>query len=342
LASCNKSLPEATPIVTPAPSGQSLATIINTDPNFSTLKAAVTRAGSNLSFNPADSTAVYTMFAPDNDAFTASGISVGMINAMPAAQVASILNYHVIPGLKVASGTISTKFPNDYMQSTLLIAPISASLPTGLRMSLFPCRRTDGAWVNQIPIKAVDKAASNGVMHTVAGVLVPPTSTLKGTMMADSANYSLFLAAIARADSGIARANQFDSLLNFAIANFTVFAPTNNAFRALFPPGTPDNVIIAILNNPAVFTATQVRGIVAYHLLGSRAFSVNMATTPTPVNTLLALPQVPTGVPVVITRTGNAVTVKGLANASAANVTSANIHSINGVIHRIDQVLLPQ
>lgn len=113
-----------------------------------------------------------------------------------------------------------------------------------------------------------------------------------------------------------------------------------------------------VFTNPAlasVLTPTTVKGIVVYHILGNRAFSVNLPTTTANYPTLLngaiaAHPGVglqatfgPTGV--------TAATVKGAANTTASNVLinptpapggSSDQHYINGVIHKIDQVLRPQ
>jgi len=344
LASCNKDIPVATPIPPPPPTGtQTMSQIIAANPNYSFLAAAITRAGTGLSFNPADATAVYTFFAPNDAAFIASGIpSIAVINSLPAATVAAILNYHVIPGLLIKYSDISTAFPNMYLQSTMVLGPT----PVGFyRNSIFPSRRTAGVWANNIPIVATDIMASNGVMHTPAGLVSPPSATLK-TMIAADTSLTLFMAAVTRADSGQAEGAKLDSALRNPAANLTVFAPKNSAFRAMFPPGTPDAVIIALLNNPAFFTAQTVRGLVAYHMLGSRVFTVNMPTTSTLVNTLLSIPNAPptppTVVPVFLQLNGNNATVKGLANATASNVVAANQNAVNGVVNAIDQTLRPQ
>jgi len=112
----------------------------------------------------------------------------------------------------------------------------------------------------------------------------------------------------------------------------------------------------AVFQNPAFFAAfpaQTVKGIVVYHLLGSIAFSVNLPATATAVPTFLnsAVPSHP-GVTVSATFTGplvSAATVKGLRNATAANVQinplpggSSDQLYFNGVVHKIDQVLLPQ
>jgi hypothetical protein len=102
--------------------------------------------------------------------------------------------------------------------------------------------------------------------------------------------------------------------------------------------------------SPAVFNAlpvTLVRGLVAYHLLPSRAFSVNMPVTATFKPTLLndAVAQHP-GVNIAVAFTGPFVTtftVMGVGNGGAsATVLAQDGHATNGVIHTINRVLLPQ
>ncbi|MFN8246706.1 MAG: fasciclin domain-containing protein [Ferruginibacter sp.] len=163
-------------------------------------------------------------------------------------------------------------------------------------------------------------------------------------------------------------------------ANFTVFAPTNAAFQTTLtgaiyqalvslgvPPATALAQAQALASTPAVFsnpllygalTAQTVKGIVVYHVLGTRAFTNNLPTTQTFVPTLLnsAVPahpgvglQATFGVPFV-----TSATVKGVGNATAANIIinaspltpdpagTSDQHFLNGTIHKIDQVLLPQ
>lgn len=122
------------------------------------------------------------------------------------------------------------------------------------------------------------------------------------------------------------------------------------------PPGTNIGARLA-----AVLTPTLAKGIVAYHVISSqsgtyappglRVFSVNLPTTATNAKTLLnSAVAVHPGVtlqasfasPVPGISVVTSATVKGAANATASNVTSPDNHCINGVIHKIDQVLLPQ
>ena len=89
---------------------------------------------------------------------------------------------------------------------------------------------------------------------------------------------------------------------------------------------------------------------------GIRVFSVNIPTTATAVKTLLNSAGGPyalhPGVMIQATFTGpvvTAATVKGAANTTASNILisfsppfTSDLHYVNGVIHKIDQVLRPQ
>ncbi|HEX5655382.1 MAG TPA: fasciclin domain-containing protein [Chitinophagaceae bacterium] len=382
-SSCNKDLPVATPIVTPAPSGSSILEVLN-DPNYSILKAAVARAATfssptgNISTLLGDKNAVVTFFAPDDAAFIGSGIpSAAAIATLRPGFLDTVLKYHLVGGQKFGSASIPTTFPNNlYLQSMLLLAAPSAALPPGLRMPIFPGKTGPAMFANNIPVTQADIAVANGTMHKVARIVAPPSQYLWERINADT-SMSYLKAAIIRADSGVAAPNRLQDALVNPAANLTIFAPTNAAFRALLTgqitlaliamgtdPATAAATAAALASTPNVFatpalypviTPTLVKGIVVYHILGVRAFSVNLPPVATLVKTLLntaiaAHPGVtvqatfgPTGV--------TAATVKGLANATASNLLinptpapagNSDQHYINGVIHKIDQVLLPQ
>lgn len=114
-----------------------------------------------------------------------------------------------------------------------------------------------------------------------------------------------------------------------------------------------------IFQNPALFpyfSAQMVKGIVVYHMMAQRMFTVNGPTTTTFKPTLLnsAMPSHP-GIGITTSFTGpvvTAMTVKGVGGGSlypAANViinplpgASSDQRYVNGVLHKIDRVLLPQ
>lgn len=345
LQACNKEFDKVPQPAAPA-NGNTLGQVLNTDPSFSILKAAVERAGLTSLFATNNR---YTVFAPDNDAFAASGLSLAVVNALPAAQLQSILSYHVIPQA-LPSAQVPTTFPNVQMPTLL-------SLPGGnplLKMSIFPSRRGNMVYVNNIPVKQADVQVGNTVVHKVAALVAPPTRLLADTIARD-ADLSYFRAAVARADEGQVGLARFDSLMKFGVANMTVLAPNNAAFQglltALLPAGTPISEAIF-----AALPVATVRGIIAYHLLARvvngapspyRAYSVNFPATPTFLTTFVnaSVPSHP-GVQVQATFTGPLVTrltFTGVGNGGvAANVVAADRPAVNGVFHKIDRVLLPQ
>ncbi|NTS42241.1 fasciclin domain-containing protein [Flavisolibacter sp. BT320] len=394
LAACNKDVEDPVPVEPPASTiNVTIGDLVNTDPNFSLLKTAIGRVQGLLPML-SDKNAVYTVFAPDDAAFQRSGINATVINALPLDQLTAILQYHIVGGQKIGSTMIGTNFPNMQLPTQLVLAPPSTTLPPGLRMSLFPSRRGTNGFVNNIPLTAVDVQAANGVIHKVAGILAPPRQMLWERITADP-ELDYLEAAVRRADQATPSPNLVAALSNPAAsltvfaptdAAFSQLL-TLQITGALMAQGIPaanaqgaatalvTNYGTTLISNPAsipdapifpagtgigaqlaaILTPTTVQGIVVYHLLGQRAFTVNLPTTATATPTLLnagiaAHPGVtlqatfgPAGV--------TAATVKGLANASAANVqinpmaapggTSDQLY-VNGVLHVINQVLLPQ
>ncbi|MEO6230795.1 MAG: fasciclin domain-containing protein [Ferruginibacter sp.] len=386
---CNKAPLPAVPLTQPtASTAPTLAKLLD-DPQFSILKAAVTKAG--LLPTLSVPTLKFTLFAPDDNAFIASGIpSVAAVNTFPAATLNSIISYHVIPQI-IASSSIPVSFPN--FEYPTILNPTGISTTPGynplVRLTTYPSRRANGAWVNNIPIIATDIQASNGVLHKVAALVAPPSAYLWDIINA-SPDLTFFKAAIQRADSGVAVAGRLQTALGSFGTNLTVLAPTDAAVQqfavftittALVPVITQQLILggytraqaavqapilaqqqaAALAASPTVFSnpllygplpAQTVRGLIVYHFLGTtipgiRIFTVNLSTAPTQIKTLLnqAVPPHP-GVTVQATFTGpfvTAATAKGLANPTAANfILPADINAVNGVMHKIDQVLVPQ
>ena len=372
VVSCNEEIPLPEPIPAAPIVGNSIGNIINTDPSFSILKAAATKAG--LMPILSDSTLNMTLFAPDDAAFAASGIpNAGVIAALRAGFLDTVLRYHMV-SQKLSSTQIGNTFPNRQSPSFLNPAPTVSFL---LRLTNFPTTR-NGAWINTIPMKQVDIPASNGFIHKVFAIVQPPQRFLWNRISTDP-NLTYLTAAIQRADSGYAPTSPSSLVgaLNNIGANLTVFAPIDSSMRSfltgaiylgLVAQGVPPATAIAqatfLASTPAVFTnpalyaslpAIQVRGIVVYHILKQRAFTNNFPTTTTSYPTLLndGVPQHPGvaltavfGVPFV-----TSATVKGAANATASTLYinpasdpagTSDQHFLNGVLQKINQVLLPQ
>jgi transforming growth factor-beta-induced protein len=99
---------------------------------------------------------------------------------------------------------------------------------------------------------------------------------------------------------------------------FTVFAPTNDAFDKL-----EDGVLQTLLDNPSVLAE-----VLQYHVVSGKVMSTDLSDGP--VQTLLSGKSIDVSI-------GSSVTLNG-----SAMVTAADIEASNGVVHLIDEVLLPE
>jgi len=275
-SSCKKDDP-----VTPAV--KNIAEIVASDANFSLLYQAVTKAG----LATALSSGSLTVFAPDNAAFAASGITSATINSLSVAQVGDILKYHVI-GSKILSTGV----------------PASDTVKTLLGTNLYASNNANGVFVNGIKVKTADVTASNGVIHVISAVMTPPTQTI-AEIASGNTDLSLLLAAVVRA--GLAGAVS-------APGKYTVFAPTNSAFIAAgFPDeatinAAPVAAVAAIVQahvlSTSVFASDLIQGQTvgtlqtgASLVIGTTPPSVKISTSANPASNILA----PTGVNIVAT-----------------------------------------
>jgi uncharacterized surface protein with fasciclin (FAS1) repeats len=250
--------------------------------NFSTLVAAAQAAGLVDTLN---SDGPFTVFAPTDAAF--ARLPAGTIPALLADpnRLRQILLYHVVPGR---------------VRSTDLVAgPVTTAQGSRAAITL-----AGGPRINDANIIATDIEASNGVIHVIDNVILPPPTLLE--IAAGNTNFITLTAAV--------RAAGLTNLLSGDRA-LTVFAPTDAAFARL-PAGTVEG----LLANPA-----RLRQVLRYHLLPSRVRSSDLVAGR------------------VITSQGAAVTIS-LTNGARINgvtISATDIEAGNGVIHVIDEVLLP-
>jgi uncharacterized surface protein with fasciclin (FAS1) repeats len=276
---------------TPAGPG-TIADIVNSNPNTTILKAAVARAGLGSALSGGSLTA----FAPDDAAFAASGINLAAVNSLPVSTLDSILKYHVL-GSSVASSAV----------------PTSDAVTTLLGTSLFASKNVNGVFVNGIGVKTADIAASNGVIHIISKVLIPPTKTIAGVATTDT-NFTLLVAAVAKA--GLVPAIS-------GPGKFTVFAPTNAAFRAA---GFPTVESINAASTDLITT------VVKYHVLTTNVFASDLTNGLTAASLQ--------GGNLTVNLSPARVKISS-SSQPFSNISTADIVCTNGVIHVIDRVLLP-
>ncbi len=277
--------------------------VVTNNTDFTLLEAAVVRAG--LAGTLA-TTGPFTVFAPTDAAFRAAGFAdAAAINAAPAATLNSILQYHVVSGTALTGATIQN-------------GQFAVQTAGAGKEPLFTNKTGTAVSVNGARITTADIAATNGVVHAIDKVLMPPTGTVLAIAQADT-SLSYLTAAAVRGGTLVTSALSGSNQL-------TVFAPTNAAFRAA---GFPT---IASINAAPVATLTAV---LTNHVIPSvRAFSPTLVNGP--VTTFGG------GSVTVTAGANNAVTLLSKGNGTnAATITTADINATNGVIHKINRVLLP-
>jgi uncharacterized surface protein with fasciclin (FAS1) repeats len=239
----------------------------------------------------------FTVFAPTDEAFEAlpDGLLADLL-ADPSGLLTDILLYHV-----VGSVALSTDLADGQMITTLLGEDVTVTI------------NGDGVFINDAQVIIADLLASNGVVHVIDAVLLPPVEELPTIfdIVAASEVHNTLETALLEAGLDGALSNPEDAL--------TLFAPTDAAFEAL-----PDGLLADLLADPSGL----LTDILLYHVVGSVALSTDLADGQE-ITTLL-------GLDVVVTINGDGVFIND------AQVIIADILASNGVVHVIDAVLVPE
>lgn len=268
---------------------KSIAAIASADPQFSILVEALTKADLATTMSQPGT---YTVFAPTNAAFTALFTQLGVsgIDQLSGDALRPILLYHVL-----GSKAVSTGLSSGYVST---LSPAAGGRFVSLKVDV-----ASGVKLNSASnVTAADIQASNGVIHVIDKVLLPPT-------VADLAvaNSSFTTLVSALSGAGLVPA------LSDPKATLTVFAPTNDAFAQL--SSVPEDL----------------KPILLYHVLGSTVYASQVATGYA--KTLSAYMTNPMDIYIN--------TASGVKINNSATVVLADVVGTNGVIHVIDKVLLP-
>jgi uncharacterized surface protein with fasciclin (FAS1) repeats len=147
---------------TPEPTLKTIADTAAGNPDFSILVEALTKAGLVDTFKGTDK---YTVFAPTNAAFSAllTELNVTKEQLLALPNLGDILKYHVVSGEEKAASL------TDGQELATLLTPeiVTVGIADG-KVSLTDAR---GRISN---VTAPDVAASNGVIHGIDKVLLPP------------------------------------------------------------------------------------------------------------------------------------------------------------------------
>ena len=284
------------------PTPKNSAELVTSNDKLTLLTAAINRAGLATILA---GTGPFTLFAPSDDAFRAAGYAdVAAINAVPVATLNTILLYHVVSGTALAGAD----FPAG---QTAVPTSVSGNAP------LYVSKAGSSVSVNKSRV-AQETRATNGVIQVIDQVLMPPAGNVLQIVQADT-SLSLLTAAAVRGGAAVTSALG-------GTTPITVFAPTNVAFRAA---GFADT---SAINKAPVAILTAV---LTNHVLApARAYSPTLVNGP--ITTFGG------GSVTVAVGSNRAVTLLSKGNGTTiANVIKADINATNGVVHKIDKVLLP-
>ncbi|MDB2366823.1 fasciclin domain-containing protein [Candidatus Poseidoniales archaeon] len=235
-------------------------------------------------------TGPFTVFAPTDQAFTDAGIDLNDFNTQEEKDTLSdILLYHVL------SGSVPSSAVTDGMLATMVNGDKAKFGVSGSTVT-----------VGTATVTTADVQASNGIIHVIDKVLMPPVD-IPTTAQTTGIHTSLVAAVI-----------QADLLPTLqGTGPFTVFAPTDQAF-------TDAGIDLAALDNP---TGKQtLSDILLYHVVSAEVQSSDV--------TDCMSADAANGQPLSFT-VGSTVMVND------ANVTSTDVVASNGLIHVIDKVLTP-
>lgn len=135
------------------PRSVSIADTLAATPSLSTLNGLVAQAGLTDTFK---GSGPYTVFAPTNDAFKAVPAKTLDELGKDPARLKAVLSYHVLPA-KVLAADVKTG---------------AAKTVNGANLGLG--RAGTFVTVDNAIVQTADISASNGVIHTVDQVLIPP------------------------------------------------------------------------------------------------------------------------------------------------------------------------
>lgn len=284
----------------PPPPAPNIVEVAQADARFSTLVEAVVAADLATTLS---GPGPYTVFAPTNDAFASLLAELGVTKEQLLANkplLTEVLTYHVVPQAVPRAAVPLGRAVTTVQGGVFKVEASGSALVV-----------TDGR-NRTANVTATDIAASNGVIHVVDKVLLPPNRNVVQTALA-LPDFSLLAEAVVAAG--------LDDDLS-ASGPFTVFAPTNAAFTALLGE-------LGVTKEQLFADTALLTRVLTYHVVPGRVLRAD----------------VPVGTPVT-TLEGGSFTVDANLQVTdergrTSSIATTDVFASNGVIHVLDRVLLP-
>ncbi len=276
-----------------SPAGKTIVALAQENNDLSSLEAALIKYPDLVS--TLGGASKFTVFAPTNAAFEDLLEAIGQtsLNDIPEDVLKEILEYHVVQG-----EARSTQLSNGAV-NTVGGEPIDVNVSSGVKLN------------GNTSVVTADVAASNGVVHVVDAVLVPPSiRPIVGTIVAPAyfnKNFTTLVAAVKAASPVV-----LETLLNSDAK--TLFAPTNAAFAAAGITSLPDQ--------------ETLNAVLTYHAISGEVMASDIAVGSSSAETLNGT--------IYLSKNEGGVFING-----TTKVVATDIAASNGVVHVIDRTLLP-
>ena len=220
-----------------------IAEYASSDSNFSILVAALVKADLAGVLSGSGN---FTVFAPTNDAFNAlfSELGISGIDDLSKETLTPILKYHVL-GTEAKSSMITSGYYNTLSPAQGSYISLKVDVSSGVKLN------------KTANVIMADVDVNNGVIHVIDKVLLPPT--VVGQAL-NNDSFSILVQAVVKA-------NLVDALNGNG--PFTIFAPTNAAFEALFST--------LGISGIADLTAEQLTPILTYHVVSGNVLSTQLS-----------------------------------------------------------------
>jgi uncharacterized surface protein with fasciclin (FAS1) repeats len=235
----------------------------------------------------------FTVLAPTDAAFAAllSDLGITAEQLLESADLTDYLLYHVFD-----SEILSSDLSNG-----LIAEPISETNTIKVTVT-----GSGDVFFNHAQVVLANVEADNGVVHAIDAVILPVNTVVD---VAIDNNFTYLTTALIQEELVPTLSNPF--------AEFTVFAPTNQAFEELAAALSTDIAGLLALEN--------LTTVLLYHVVAGTVASTDL--TNGTVNTLADLDVT--------------VNITGGVTINNSNVTLADVAAFNGIVHVIDRVLVP-
>jgi uncharacterized surface protein with fasciclin (FAS1) repeats len=242
----------------------------------------------------------FTVFAPSNKAFESlpEGAAKVLLDPRNDDRLEEVFNYHVIsraePPFELEKYSVLQTTSGQWLSINYKAKTLGGATFTG---EIIPC--------------------SNGVIYIIDQVLTPTTNDLFQTLQKDG-RFTLFTKAIT--------ASRQTKLYQNVHANYTVFAPTDEAFKKL-----PEDVVASLFLPE---NDERLQDIIKHHI-SERVFSAGRSNSATRLGVADITPFSAFGQQLNFATSDDGATIDGV------DILQADLPTANGLIHVVDSVVLP-